>query len=128
MILLKATTESLQIVTTTTAAIDYSISFADITTTTLSPSTSEGSITTATTTTVVAAPAGSTQRQVKLVSISNRGGATNTISVKKLISATTYTLTPTITLLAGESVQYMDGQGWLYYSASGSLKSSQNVA
>jgi hypothetical protein len=128
MILLKATTESLQIVTTTTAAIDYSISYADITTTTLSPSTSEGSITTATTTTVLAAPAGSTQRQVKLVSISNRGGATNTISVKKLISATTYTLTPTITLLAGESVQYMDGQGWLYYSASGSLKSSQNVA
>jgi hypothetical protein len=129
MILLKATSESLQIVTTTTANVDYSISYADITTTAFTPSTSEGKITTATTTTALAAPAASTQRQVKLITISNiDGSASNTIIVQKLITATTYRLTPTIILLAGETMQYMDGQGWTYYSATGAVKGNQTAA
>jgi len=121
MILLKATTETLAIITTTTGAIDYSISYADITTSTFAPSTSEGKIITGTTTTVLTAPAGSTQRQVKLIAITNRDpSVTNTIQVQKLISATAYDLTPVVTLLAGQSMQYMDGVGWTYYSVTGS--------
>ena len=50
MIILKATTESIQIVTTTAAAIDYSVTYADIVTTSFTPSTNEGKITTATNT------------------------------------------------------------------------------
>lgn len=129
MILLKATTESLQILTTTTAGIDYSVSYADITTTAFTPSTNEGKIVTGTTTSVLAAPAAATQRQVKLITISNiHASASNTVVVQKLITATAYNLTPVITLLAGETMQYMDGQGWIYYSATGAIKGNQTAA
>lgn len=130
MIILKATTETLQIVTTTAAAIDYSITFTDITPTSFTPSTSEGKITTATTTTsVVSAPAASTQREIKLITISNRDvSLSDTITVQKSISGTNYSITPSITLAAGETMQYMDGSGWLYYSASGTVKGSQTAA
>ncbi len=129
MILLKATTETLELLTSSTADVDYSISYADITTTTFSPSTSEGKIVTATTTTVLSAPAASTQRQIKLITIANRHASTsNNVTIKKDISGTEYYLTPTITLLAGESMQYMDGQGWIYYSVTGAIKGDQTAA
>ena len=123
MILLKATTETLEITTSSVADIDYSISYADITATTFLPSTSEGKITTATTTTALTAPAASTQRQIKLISITNRhASTTNTILVKKDISGIEYYLTPVATLLAGETMQYVDGQGWIFYASNGSIK------
>lgn len=129
MILLKATTETLRLITSSTADIDYSISYADITTTTFVPSTSEGKITTATTTTILSAPAVSTQRQIKLVTIRNRHASTaNTITVLKDISATQYYLTPSITLLAGETAQYIDSSGWTYYASSGAPKADQDAA
>lgn len=128
MIILKATTESLQMVTSSTATIDYSISYADLTPTTFAPSSSEGSITTATTTTVLAAPAASTQRQVKLLSITNRHATlSSNVYVHKRISSTNYVLMPTATLLAGETMQYLDGQGWIYYASSGAVKTSQTA-
>jgi hypothetical protein len=123
MIILKATTETLTITTSSIADIDYSVSYADITTTTFAPSTNEGKIITATTTTVLAAPAGSTQRQVKLITISNRHATTtNTVLVAKVITATSYNLTSAVTLLAGETLQYVDGSGWVLYSANGAIK------
>jgi hypothetical protein len=129
MILLKATTETLQIVSSSTASIDYSISFADITTTTFTPSTNEGKIAAATTTTIVVAPASSTQRQIKLITVSNTDAALSAaVYIQKLITATTYKLTPTLTLLAGETIQYLDGSGWAYYSATGAIKASQTAA
>lgn len=128
MILLKAATETLEIATSSTADIDYSVSFADITTTSFAPSTSEGKVTTATTTTMVSAPGASTQRQIKLITITNRhASASNNIIVKKDISASEYYLTPTVTLLAGETMQYMDGSGWTYYSATGAVKGAQTA-
>lgn len=125
MIILKATTETLEIVTSSVADIDYSISYADITTTSFSPSTTEGKITSITTTSVLAAPAASTQRQVKLITITNRHATTtNNIIVKKDISATEYYLTPNMVLLAGETVMYTDGIGWTHYLANGSVQGS----
>ncbi len=129
MIILKATTETLQMTTSTAAGIDVSVSYADITTTTFSPSSNEVKISSATTTTILAAPAASTQRQVKLMTISNRDATLSVaIVVQKLISTTTYNITPTFTLLPGETMQYMDGVGWTYYSATGSIKSQQIAA
>lgn len=129
MILLKATTETLQIVTSLTGALDYSISYADITTTTFTPSTSEGKITTATSTTVLSAPAASTQRQVKLITISNvDASVSNTIIFNKLISATAYQIAPDVTLTPGETLQYIDGSGWTYYAANGTVKSNMFAA
>ncbi|MEO6109720.1 MAG: hypothetical protein ABIP50_01775 [Candidatus Saccharimonadales bacterium] len=124
MILLKSTTETLELTTSSTADIDFSVSFADITTTTFNPSTVEGKVVTSTTTTIVAAPAAATQRQIKLITITNRHASTsNTILVKKDISGTEYYLTPTtVTLLAGETLQYLDTQGWVVYATNGSIK------
>lgn len=130
MILLKATNETLEITTSSVADIDYSISYIDVTTTTFVPSTNEGKILSATTTTVLSAPAASTQRQIKLITITNRHASTsNTVLVKKDIATTNeYYLTPTATLLAGEVMQYVDGQGWKYYSATGAIKGDQTAA
>jgi hypothetical protein len=129
MILLKATTETLVLETNSIADIDYSVSYADITSTSFSPSTSEGKITSITSTTLVSAPAASTQRQIKLITISNRhASTTNTVRLKKVISGTDYYATPSIALLAGETVQYMDAVGWTWYSANGSVKSVQTAA
>jgi hypothetical protein len=122
MILLKATTESLTITTSTAATVDYSVSYADITSTTFLPSTNEGTIAAASTVTLLLAPAASTQRQVKLISITNHDVINTTVAIKKLISATNYALTPVATLLAGETMQYVDGQGWVYYASNGSVK------
>jgi len=130
MILLKATTETIKLTTTSTADIDYSVSWVDVTTTAFTPSSSEGKITTATSTTILSAPAASTQRQVKLITISNiHASVANTVTVKKDISGTTYTLTPATQLLAGETLIYLDGgNGWVAYSANGSVKEVQTAA
>jgi hypothetical protein len=78
---------------------------------------------------LIAAPAALTQRQIKLITIVNRDpSVTNTVVVKKLITATYYYQTPVATLLAGESMQYMDGQGWVFYTATGSQKVNGTTA
>jgi hypothetical protein len=129
MIILKATTESLQMTTSTAAGLDISVSYSDITTTTFAPSSNELKISSATTTAILAAPAASTQRQVKLITVSNRDASlTDAIVIQKVISGTTYNLTPTFTLLVGETLQYMDSAGWIYYSATGTIKNQQTAA
>jgi hypothetical protein len=126
MIILKATTETLQITTSTAAGLDYSISYADIGATTFAPSSNEGKISSATTTSALSAPAASTQRQVKFIIIANRDASLSSIvTVQKLISSTAYNLTPPITLLPGETLQYADRKGWVYYSATGAVKGNQ---
>jgi hypothetical protein len=126
MILLKSTNEILRIITSSIADIDYSVSYADITTTTFLPSTNEGKINTATTTTILVSPASSTQRQIKQITITNRhASSASEIIVEKDISGIEYYLTPTVSLLAGETLQYLDGAGWSYYSSDGSIKNDQ---
>lgn len=128
MIILKATTESLQLVSSSAAKIDYSVSYSDLTPTTYAPSSNEGTVSSATTVTVLAAPAASTQRQVKLMTITNAHATlSSAVYIHKLISSTPYVLLPTATLLPGESMQYLDGQGWIYYSSTGVIKTSQTA-
>jgi hypothetical protein len=123
MIVLKSTTETLELTSSSTADLDVSVSVADITTTTFSPTTTETKISSATTTTIMSAPAASTQRQIKIISIRNvHATDPNTISVKKDISGTEYKLTAEITLEAGEMYQYIDGAGWIYYTNAGVVK------
>ena len=91
------------------------MSWVDVTTTAFTPSTSEGKISTATSSTLLPAPAGSTQRQVKLITITNtHASASNTVTVQKDISGTTYQLTPATTLLAGCSLMFLESSGWTY--------------
>ena len=128
MILLDATNETLEITTTAAVSIDYHVAYADHTTTTFTPGSAEGNIASATTTTAVTAPAASTQRQIKLVSVRNRhASSSQTVTVIKDVAATEYHLTPAVTLLAGEHLLYVDGVGWTHYTADGLVKSSTSV-
>ncbi len=129
MIILKLPAETLTLTATTSANIDYSVAYADITTSTFVPGSNEGTMNLSTSpATILAAPAGSTQRQVKLISIVNHDVTSNTVTIKKLITATNYTLSPNLTLLAGESLQFIDSQGWVYYDATGKVKPAITAA
>jgi len=124
MILLDGTTETLTIATSSTADIDFLISYADISTSSFTPGSVEGKyVAINTANAALGSPAASTQRQVKLIIITNRHASTsNTIIVKKYVPTNEYYLTPSVTLAAGESMQYMDGQGWIYYASNGTVK------
>lgn len=122
MILLTATTHILELVTSSTAGIDYVVSYADHTSTTFDPGSSQGTINSATTTTILSAPAASTQRQVKQITIVNRGTAVNNVRLAKDISGTEYRLTPTIPLYSGEALTYNDSNGFTVLNAYGMPK------
>lgn len=121
MIILDATTKSLELSTSSTSSTDFYVSWADITTSAFTPGETDGNITTATTTTIVAAPGASTQRQIKHISVVNKGTATQNVIVKLDVSGTERQLTGTISLLAGERLQYSGEQGFTKYNAAGAI-------
>ena len=123
-ITLDATTKSIDLTTSSTADIDYAVSWVDMTTTAFTPGDGHGTINTATTTVIVAAPGASTQRGVKSISVFNRHVTTaNTVTVKKDVSATEYCLFKA-TLSAGESLQWTDGGEWGVFDLSGRRKTA----
>lgn len=88
--ILNGTTESMEVVTSSTSAVDYIVSYVDYTSTAATPGTAQGAITTATTTTYVPAPAAATQRQLKRVTFRNKGATSNLLTIQKDVSATNY--------------------------------------
>ncbi len=111
MILLTSTNDTLELVTSSTADVDYFVSFVDITTSAFTPGSSQGTVSSATTTTITAAPASSTQRQVKLITVVNRHAtSSNNVIIQKDVSATNYRLTGNYTLAAGEMLR-VDADG-----------------
>lgn len=119
--ILKATTEILEIESQgPNPQLSVSISFADHTATTFSPSTQETTITSATTTTVLAAPAASTQRQIKYIKVfvNPSGSGRTTVILKKDVSGAEF-LIARATLAFNESLEYVDGLGWQKYLANG---------
>lgn len=113
MIILAAATETMEVITTTTAPTDVLVSYVDITTTTFAPNSQQTPLTTATTTTVVSAPAASTQRQLKVLLITNKDTTNSqTITLQKSVSGTKTVLVPSTLLKAGEVLQYIDGMGF----------------
>lgn len=122
MILLTATDESLELVTTAAVSTDWVTSAADITTTAFTPVSSQGNVAIATTTTLVAAPAASTQRQIKLLTIRNAGGANQTVTIQKNKAATVRKLSGDVVLAPGEVLEYLDGRGFVVLDPLGGLK------
>lgn len=122
-ITLEGSTDALEVVTTTTAAIDYDIAWSNVTATALTtPGTSKGQITTATTTTVVAAPSASNWRYIRTTSFRNASTtASNTLTIQVDVSATNRTVA-TVTLAQGEFA-ILDDTGRLYaFTAAGNLR------
>lgn len=125
MILLTAITHSLELVTTTTAGVDVSVDFVDITAVAATPGSQLTQTTTATTTAVCAAPLVTVTRQVKRVSCRNTGTASNTLTVQRDVGGVNHTMIQAA-LAAGESLHYQDGQGWAVIDPAGRVKQVAN--
>lgn len=112
MIFLSATTETLELKTSSAASIDYQVNWVDvIASTSATPGSSQGSVTA--NATILAAPDSSTSRQIKSLSIRNKDASlSTTVSVNKDVSGTEYKITTEASLQPGEVLTYEDGVGW----------------
>jgi hypothetical protein len=122
MLLLTGTTQTLELLTSSAANIDYTASYSDHTTSAFTPGSTQGTIASATTTTIVAAPAASTQRQLLSITLRNRHASTSCVCTLKLdIAGTEYLVTPGMILLAGESLQWLPHTGWIHFDTAGNV-------
>lgn len=112
MLILAATTDKIQVVTSAAVTVDVHASFADLASGTVTPGRSLTAITTATTTDIVAAPGASTFRNVKSLTIRNKH-ATSSVDVTVVYDAngTDYELHKA-TLFAGEVLEWIEGVGF----------------
>lgn len=119
---LKATNETIRVVTADAVTIDYHVNYADLTASAATDSTTEGSITTATTTTIVSSPSSDTQRLITYASFVNRHGSlSQTLYLTKEISGSPTTLTPLCVLAYGEMLVFVKGEGWSKLNRNGDL-------
>lgn len=122
MILLTTNAQTLELVTSSASSTDYHVSWTDITTTTFTPGSTQGNIASATTTTILAAPASSTQRQVKMITVANKGTLSLTVTLQKDVSATDYEILCSATLGLDESLQYIEKTGFVLIDAVGNSR------
>lgn len=106
MIVLASTSDIIRVVTSGSATIEVHASWVDWNGTTSTPDSTNTAISSGTTTTVVAAPASSTQRNIKHLTVFNTdASASNTITIEMYDGSTGSNLWKG-TLAAGESVAY----------------------
>jgi len=113
MLNLAATTDKLQLVTSTAATVDVCTGYADYASgPTFTPGRALAAISSATTTDIVPAPGASVYRNVKTMVIKNKHTSLSSlITVLYNANGTTYDIYE-ITLNPGDSVQYTEVTGW----------------
>lgn len=122
MILLSTPNDTLELLTAAAVSTDWYIAWED---NIAGLGQSNGNVATATTTTILQGRTNSPVRQVKYISIVNRhASSTQTVTLKFDVSATERYITPTITLAAGEMLEYVAGKGWAVLTAGGLVKTS----
>ena len=122
MILLAPTTDSLKITTSSAASIEYHISYAEHSSSSVTAIETAGSISSATTTTVISTSAAGIRRQVRGINILNTSSfQTLTVSVLIDISGSSTTIFKCI-LKSGESANFTEGRGWHSLSDHGRLR------
>jgi hypothetical protein len=120
--LLTATNQTIEVVTTTSVRLSYVVSYVDNGATALTPGSNQGSINSATDTTIVSAPAASTTRRVEEIFIRNdTTSGTNTVTFQKDVAGTEILLSPAVTLRTGETLHYSDKSGFTYYDSAGRI-------
>jgi hypothetical protein len=116
---LAATTDKFSLITSAAATVDVHVSYADLSTSTFLPTgfgKQNTAITTATTTDVLAAPAASTVRTAKFISIRNKHASLSCdVTFQFNQNATLFELYKT-TLRAGDQLTYTEGV-WFYYQS-----------
>lgn len=120
MLLLTSTSDVLQVITgTATANIEVHASWVDLNGTTVTPGRTNSRITTATTATAVAAPAASTQRNIKGLYITNTSAGTNCRVEVVHTDAVNSVELMGFTLLPGENMTFSEEGRWCHRDASG---------
>lgn len=120
MLILDSTSSIIEIITSAAQALDVHASYADNASGTITPGHQNTIISTATTTTVVSAPATSTQRNVKNISIFNNGAASNTVTLEHY-DGTTLIVLCKATLGIGEGLYYSEARGFYRLNSSGMI-------
>jgi len=119
MILLASTSDKIQVQTSSTADIDVHASYVDLSGSTITPSRDNTQITSIATTDVVAPPGASTQRTVKSLFIRNKHATTaNNVTVIHTDGTTAVELIK-VTLNAGYTLRYDEGNGFEILDAFG---------
>lgn len=132
MIILPATTDKLQLVTSAAGDVDVVVSYGEVDQATPPVVKPFGrqltTVTTAATTDILAAPAASTTRTPEEMSIRNaHATVSNVITVLYNANATTYEIRKA-TLLPGESLDYIRGIGWFQNTVGLNRILNQNTA
>ncbi len=130
MIILDATTKSLEIKlggAITTTQLPFVTSYVDITTNTFTPIEADGASNNTSAITVMAAPAASTQRQLKSLSIYNADTAAATVTLQYNDNSTTRIIIKII-LSVGDSLIYTDTEGFSVITNTGSIKTGTGTS
>lgn len=103
---------ALELVTTSAASTDYNVTYVDHTSSGGTAGSSDGNISSATTTTILAAPGASTQRQIRQLTLKNKGTVAQTVTLQKDVAGANREITPAITLAAQETL-LIDASGMI---------------
>jgi len=124
MILLTATTDKIQVISSSAANLDVHISYQEVSSTTFTVTgmgRTNTAISSAATTDVLAAPAGSTNRNVKTIHIRNKHASlANDVTVQFNQNATLFELHK-VTLNAGDALEYVEGVGFFTLTTAAAL-------
>lgn len=126
MLLLSSTADKLRLVTGSAVDVDVHASFVDITgsPSVATPSRTNSKITTATTTDIVASPAASTIRNVKTLHVHNVHASSSVLITINHTDGTNVVKLYEVTLLAGERLAYVEGQGFRVIDVNGAERIS----
>lgn len=129
MIILQNTTTLLQIKlgsSVTTNQLPFSSSYVDTTTNTFSPEQVSGVTNDTSTVTLVSAPAASTKRTIKYISIYNNDTVSAVITIQ-LSDNTVERILGKYTLSSGDRLEFTDTVGWRVLNSSGAIKQSTSI-
>jgi hypothetical protein len=120
MLLLTSTSDIVRVVTGAAASIQCHASWVDNAAGTITPGrTNTSAIVTATTTTIVAAPAASTQRNVRHLNITNASGSVSSQVTVQHFDGTTSEDLMGVTLLPGENLVLDENGSWHHHDVQG---------
>lgn len=124
MIILDTINKSLQVLlggAVTTNQLPFTANYVDLTSLAYTPGSADGATNNTTAQTLVAAPAASTQRQVKLLTVYNADTVAATVTVRLNDNGTFRNLV-VATLAVGDTLQYADGEGFRCINSQGAIK------
>ncbi len=114
MQILDATTKSLELLlsgTVATTQLTYVSNYVDTTSTAFTPGNTDGASNNTTAVTIAAAPAASTQRQVKEISVYNGDTQANIVTIRLNVSGT-FRIICKATVDIGKTLVYVDSVGF----------------